>query len=163
MNQRIASALVITGLVLVGCRSSGDDQTGGPVVRFRGAPPVDLGAGESAQATLELDIAEGHHIQANPAARESLIPATVELAGTPSIIVGPPVYPPGHIFKLEGSDWDLSTYDGRLQITVPLRADASAGPGEHALEGWFSYQACNRRSCLRPDRVPIALTVRVTP
>lgn len=153
---------VIVGLALFACRSS--DERVGPVVRFRrAAAPVGLRPGETVQLALGFEIAKGHHIQANPAARETLVPASVELHGPPAIQVGQPMYPPGHAFELEGNEWDLSTYDGGLTVTVPISATAGTTPGDYTLEGWFSYQACNRHSCLRPDRLAIALTVRVPP
>jgi len=152
---------VAVGLALIACRSS--DERVGPVVRFRSPAPVVLRPGATVQLALGFEIAKGHHIQANPAAQKNLVPASVELAGPPAIEVGQPVYPPGHAFELEGNDWDLSTYDGGLTITVPISATAGTTPGEHMIEGWFSYQACNRHSCLRPDRLAIAITVQVPP
>lgn len=150
------------GLALVACRSS--DERVGPVVQFHNtAASVRVRPGETVQLSLGFEIAKGHHIQANPAAQKTLVPASVELAGPAALTLGQPVYPPGHAFELEGSDWDLSTYDGRLTITVPVSATAGITPGDHTIEGWFSYQACNRQSCLRPDRLAIAITVRVPP
>ncbi len=153
------SGVAVVGLALIACRAS--EERIGPVVRFRSAATVGLRPGETVQLSLGFEIAKGHHIQANPAAQKNLVPASIELAASPAIQVGQPVYPPGHVFELEGSDLSLSTYEGGLTITVPISALENITSGDHKIGGWFSYQACNRHSCLRPDRLAIAITVRV--
>lgn len=153
------SGVAVVGLALIACRSS--EEPVGPVVRFRSPAPVELHPGETVQLSLRFEIAEGHHIQANPAAQKNLVPASIELAAPPAFQVGQPMYPPGHVFDLEGSDLSLSTYDSGLTITVPISALAGTTSGDHQIGGWFSYQACNRHSCLRPDRLAVAITVRV--
>lgn len=128
-------------------------------------PPVlvTLVVGEVAEARITVVVAEGYHIQANPASSEFLVPARLELKARGGVRPGRPVYPPGQSYRLEGTSDDLMTYEGAFEIVVPLEASESARPGNRILQSMLHYQACDARSCLFPTSVPVKLTVRVVP
>jgi hypothetical protein len=131
-----------------------------PVVSVR-ADPVEIRPGHRADARLEVTVAEGFHVQANPASEPYLIALRLELGDVPGLKTGAPVYPPGKAHRLRGASSDLSTYEGTLGIRVPLEAAPELPTGETALEGRLHYQACDARVCLRPSSVSFRLRVDV--
>lgn len=119
--------------------------------------------GDAVEARLTVRIALGFHIQANPPSQPQLIPALLELEADDGVELGPPVYPLGRPYRLHGATEDLSTYEGTVEIAVPVRTTPDARPGDHLLSGTFRYQACDARMCLRPATIPVELRVRLVP
>lgn len=123
---------------------------------------VAVAPGGMSQARLSVTIAPGYHVQANPASGPHLIPLRLELRAEPPLQLGKPVYPPGKGHRLQGSDLELSVYDGTIVVSVPVQAAKDAAPNQMALEGSLRYQACDDRVCLRPQDLPVRVPVRVT-
>jgi len=132
-----------------------------PVVSVRTPEIVEIVAGQTGQAHWTVVIAEGFHVQANPASQPYLIPTKLELMAANGITPGNPVYPKGKPYRLNGDSSDLSTYEGTFKIDIPLKADEQAEPGQSVLHGKLSYQACDARMCLAPTFVSIELSVLV--
>jgi uncharacterized protein len=123
--------------------------------------PLTVTAGQSVDAEITVKVKSGYHIQANPASEEYLIPTKLEVKSTEDLQVGTPVYPKSQPFKLEGTDKPLATYVDTFVIKVPVKADAKAQTGSKTLEGTLRYQACDARSCLFPDSIPVELPVTI--
>lgn len=152
--------ITVLMLVLVSCAGQQGDPPAtadGPaaVVSMRSVSPARVSAGDTVELALTLEIAEGFHIQANPASQPYLIPAVLELDALAGLELGDPVYPPGTPYRIHGADEDLSTYGGELTIRVPVSVSPGAAPGERALLGTFRYQACDARHCLAPTSIAI--------
>jgi len=126
-------------------------------------PPqsVSLAVGSKTEARLRVTVKKGYHVQANPASEPYLIPLRVEMESHSRVRAQTPVYPPGKPYRLEGTESDLSTYDGTFEIRLPLEAPAGAAAGEVTLGGTLRYQACDDRICLRPASVPVSLSVKL--
>lgn len=131
------------------------------VVSHEPTPRVELVRGASGEAVVEFRIAEGNHVQANPAAREFLIPTSLELEDGCGVTAGTPVYPPAIAFRLEGTENDLAVWDGTFRILVPLRAHRFARRRDCALHGTLTYQACDLRTCFPPASVGVELPLRI--
>ena len=123
--------------------------------------PVTVTVGGRVEARVSFAIADGFHIQANPASTEFFVPTKIQIRAKGGIRPKGAVYPPGLPYRPEGMPDDLSTYEKSLVITVPLEAGDSARPGEHILKGTIRYQACDDHSCLFPASVPFSLKVTV--
>jgi len=124
--------------------------------------PVAIKAGSSATATLTLEVAKGWHVNANPASPDYMVPTTVEVTGASGVSAGKPEYPAGRSLKLGFEDSQVSVFDGRLAIQVPLTALAKAANGPRSLHGKLRFQACNDQLCLTPASVPFQLQVVVS-
>lgn len=126
-------------------------------------PPIalTLTAGGSVAARIGVAIADGYHIQANPASGEFLIPVQLDLEPAGAVRPGEPAYPPGQPYRLEGTPDDIMVYAGSVEIVVPLLADVSAQAGDAVLRGTIRYQACDARSCLAPTSIAVELAVRI--
>lgn len=125
------------------------------------ASPVTLAAGAATHARVTLIVADGYHVQANPASDEFLVPLRLDLRGERGVRVGKPRYPRGRPYRLPGADMDWMIYNGTLEIAVPLEAQEKAPEGEHVLRGALHYQACDEGRCFFPASVPVTLPVRV--
>jgi hypothetical protein len=124
--------------------------------------------GEPAEARIVATIKEGFKIQANPAADRFLIPARLQFEPDDRVRVGPPIYPPGKPYRLQGATSELSIYEKTVEIRVPLEATRPAQPAdatgtEFVLQGSLRFQACNAVVCLKPSSVPVRVKVRIGP
>ena len=153
--MRRAAALVL-GLLLSAAAAAE------PVVKVVSSKRVVLTPGRPAEWLLGVVVAEGFHLQANPPSEDYLIPTRLELAEGFGLKPGRPAYPSGRPYRLPGASTDLSVYDGRFEIRVPLDASPTALLGEHTLVGKLHYQACDARRCLSPSFVVVELLVTIT-
>ena len=131
------------------------------LVTVRAPALVTLPQGGEGLARLSVVVADGFHLQANPASAEFLIPLRFQLRAKGGVRATIPVYPPGEPYRVEGMPSELMTYYGTFEIVVHLRAGDSAKPGDRTLRGTLRYQACDERSCRFPASVPVSVAVRV--
>ncbi len=134
-----------------------------PVVTVSAPGTVEIRAGGKREAAISVTVAEGFHVQANPASEPYLIPLRLELAEGAGFRIGKPLYPEGRPYRLRGADRDLSTYEGTFAVRWLLEVPKDAPVGELTVEGALRYQACDTRVCLRPATVPFTLRVRILP
>ena len=122
---------------------------------------VRLDAGGAGEASVRLDIADGYHVNANPASDKFFIPTELRAEPQEGITPGKPVYPPGESRKLGFADKPLALYEGSVVIKLPLRADANALKGRHTLRAKLRVQPCNDEACLPPRDIdaPIPVTI----
>lgn len=113
-------------------------------VRARGEWAVRGGARE---LVVTVDVAPGHHVNANPASFASLIPTTLELGEAVETIAYPAPKRIAPEFAREGID----VYEGRFEIRARLK------PGAAPSAATLRVQACTDEVCLLPARVPVAL------
>ena len=120
-----------------------------------------LEAGGAGEATVRLDIAEGYHVNANPASDRFYVATEVRAEPQEGLKPGRPVYPAGLNKKFGFSDKPLSVYEGTVVIKLPLRADKDASKGRHTLRAKVRVQPCNDEACLQPRDIdaPIPVTV----
>jgi uncharacterized protein YyaL (SSP411 family) len=103
--------------------------------------------GGARELVVTVEVAPGHHVNANPASFASLIPTTLELGEAVEAIVYPAPKRIAPEFAREGID----VYEGRFEIRARLKPGAA--PGTATLR----VQACTDEACLLPARVPVAL------
>ena len=120
-----------------------------------------LAAGGAGEATVRIDIAQGYHVQANPASDKFYVATELRAEPQEGLTPGKPVYPPGRSLKLGFSDKPLSVYEGSVRIKLPLRADQNAAKGRHTLRAKLRVQHCNDRECFPPHYIdaPIPVTI----
>jgi uncharacterized protein len=122
---------------------------------------VELVQAELVETRVSVVVAEGYHLQANPASEEYLVPTRLDLKSSAGVTVSKVTYPSGKPYRLSGADKDLKTYDGNFEIGVSLKASSGARLGKHVLQGSLHYQACDSKTCFFPASVPLTLTVNV--
>lgn len=128
------------------------------------ADAVEVAAGGSAEAAVHLSVAEGFHINANPAAMPNLIPTELKIESSDANVVikaDAPVYPSSITKKFEFSEQPLKVYEGEAIIKLPLRVESSAAKGTYQLRANLRTQACDNQSCYPPRTVGVFIPVNV--
>ena len=164
---RLVLALALAGLALIAPAGARAQTVAGgasipppdQLVRVS-ADRVQIAAGGGAEAQLRVVIADGWHINANPAAPDYMIATTVAVTPAGGVSAATPRYPAAKQLKVAFDQSQIAAWDGEIGIEVPLIAAADAAPGEGALEGTVKFQACNDQMCLAP--VAVRFTIPVT-
>lgn len=157
MNTRLISAASALALVL-----AAPVLAAAPVVVHVSVPDTLVIAQRGkGTAHVKLAIDAGYHVQANPASADYLIPTALKLKAPRGLKVSRAVYPKGTPYSLEGTTEKLSTYEGSVEVNVPLRATDEARPGSYTLHGTLRAQACDARACYAPADFPVDIVVRV--
>ena len=91
--------------------------------------------------TVRLEIADGWHVNANPASQEFLIPTAVEPAGEGEL--RGVAYPTGERLRFAFAGDELAVYGGAVEI----RGEVRPGDDTRLL---VTYQACDDERCLPP-------------
>ena len=107
---------------------------------------------------LQLKIAAGWHINANPAGQDYLIPTTVELDANAPVEIVDVAYPKGSSMRFEFSDAPLNVYEENLTIPLRLRQKPNVPNSKNAtITLKLTYQPCNDTECLFPETLDISL------
>ena len=116
--------------------------------------------GGSAGFRLVLRLAEGWHVNSNPASHDWLIPTSLIANSDLPVRLAPVDYPPGRPLFLEALGETLSVYDGGTALAGRVEAGAAAGAsGELRL--LLQYQACDDSRCLPPAEISRTLPLTV--
>lgn len=119
--------------------------------------------GESAmQAVVEIIVAEGFHINANPASNAYLIATELKIEPPPNITLGKFVYPAGKMQKFSFAEDPISIYEGMIPVKFSIRADKTVKTGQIVLRGKVRAQPCNDSACFPPRTVEFSLPVQIT-
>jgi thiol:disulfide interchange protein DsbD len=113
------------------------------------------------RVAVVIDVAERWHINANPANAEGLIPTTLTLASTASVVIDRIVYPKGATTKVSWSDGPVALYTGHTILFAEGHISATAQPGPVKLEGSLRYQACNDQVCIAPKNIPVIIETEI--
>ncbi len=107
---------------------------------------------------LQLKIAAGWHINANPAGQDYLIPTTVELDANAPVEIVDVAYPKGRSMRFEFSDEPLNVYEENLTISLRLKQKPNVQRKKNApLTLKLTYQPCNDTECLFPETLDVLL------
>ncbi|MEZ5941415.1 MAG: DUF255 domain-containing protein [Planctomycetaceae bacterium] len=128
-------------------------------VAYLGADGVPVG-GEIPVAVV-IQIADGWHINANPAQPDYVIPTTFKVTSSAGGELKGATYPKGEMFRIEGFDDPLSVYEGTIVLRGKLTVPAEAKTGDAELSVTLRYQACNSKNCLRPTNLTLKGKARI--
>lgn len=117
--------------------------------------------GGTLRAAVEIRVAEGFHVNANPASEEFLIATEVSLADADGFAIGEVFYPPAHELTFGFWDGPLRVWEGSVVAAVVLEVTDTAALGFRDLEFVVLYQACNDEACFAPAKTTYTLPVDV--
>jgi DsbC/DsbD-like thiol-disulfide interchange protein len=124
------------------------------------AAEVQIASGGAAEVAVQLRIADGYHINANPASKYQ-IATTLDVAPASGITAGPPQYPPSLTKKFSFGPEPIAVYEGEATIKVQLKADASAAKGAQTLRAKLRVQPCDDLACYPPRNIEASLPINV--
>lgn len=123
--------------------------------------PAQLAPGGETVAAIEVNIASGYHVNANPASAKYLIATALEVEAGDKITAGQPQYPASVMKKFAFSPDQLAVYEGAAQIKVQLKAAADAAKGDHTLRAKLRVQPCDDQACYPPRTIDTSIPVTV--
>ena len=120
-----------------------------------------VNAGQSANATINLSIKSGFHVNANPPTFSYLIPTEVTTANVEGITPGKPVYPTAVKKKFQFADQPLAVYEGDARVTLPISVAGGTAKGRQSLPISVRVQACDEQQCFPPATLKKTLQIEV--
>ena len=123
---------------------------------------MDILTGNAFDVEVQLALAEGWHINANPPSLDLLIPTTVSISPDASVEILSVTYPKGKPFHADFSETPISVYEGDITVEMKLKLK----PGE-TIEKAFPlnvevrYQACDAHRCLQASTATIPLWANI--
>lgn len=124
------------------------------------ASEVEVRAGGAGEATVQVIIADGYHVNANPATHSFLIPTKLDVTAENGITTGAPVYPAPLTKKFAFDEKPLAVYEGTATIKLPVAAGATV-KGTHTLRAKLRVQPCDDNACFPPRTVETLISVKV--
>lgn len=124
------------------------------------AQATELAAGGKSEVLVSVKIANGYHINGNPASKFQIATALKVEAGD-GLTASEPVYPVPVSKKFSFSPEPITVYEGEALIKLPLRADAGVSKGARTLIGKLKVQPCDDSVCYPPRTLDVALPVLV--
>jgi hypothetical protein len=148
-------------------RVAGDEQSGAGVSgkgdeKKKEARPIrakiypfynKLPRGGKCPVAIELTVAEGWHVNANPASEDYLIPTEVKVSSGQKVRLSRVKYPEGHKLPAEAGETPQVVYDGKVMIYGVLETDAQELSEQAEVTVEIHYQACRDKVCERPDKL----------
>ena len=108
------------------------------------------------EVELQLEIAAGWHINANPAGQDNLIPTTLEVDKDTPVEIVDIAYPKGKSMRFEFSDESLNVYEDSLIIPIKLKQKSNWKKNAQ-ITLKLTYQLCNEAECLLPQTLDVPL------
>ena len=107
---------------------------------------------------LQLKIAAGWHINANPTGQDYLIPTTVAVDVDAPVEIVDIAYPKGRSTRFEFSDQPLNIYEKSLTIPLRLKQKPNVTQKKNVpITLKLTYQPCNDTECLFPEALDVLL------
>lgn len=126
------------------------------------AVQINLQTGETAEAEIEVIVAEGFHINSDQANSAVLRPTELKVKSQTEISFGKPAYPKAEMRKFGFSDEPISVFQGTIKIRLPIQAKKSASVGLKIVRATIRAQPCSDNVCFPPRSVEFSLPVRIT-
>jgi len=127
------------------------------VLRARATPA------EDGRMEVLLRVADGWHLNANPASLENLVPTKVSASGIGFEAEAAEIaYPAGTKRSLAFAGTTLDLYEGEVRIPLRLRSSGS-GAENGVVRLALRYQACNDRRCLAPETLGLEVPLSALP
>ena len=115
--------------------------------------------GSQFQIAVVVEIAEGWHVNANPAG-EGLIATEILFPDTPSLTFGKAAYPTGEVLKID-SIGEAPVYHDTITIGIQAEASQNTPIEPMALDLHLRYQACNDDQCLLPETLAFTVPIEI--
>ena len=125
------------------------------------ADAVEVKAGGSVEANVKITVANGYHVNANPASFNYLIATALQLQPGDGITADAPAYPASVTKKFKFSPQPLAVYEGEVSIKVKLSAESKAPKGEHTIGARVRVQPCDEESCYPPRTIETQIPVTI--
>ena len=123
------------------------------------APPglITISPGQDATVPLTIRIRPGYHINSREPAEEYLIATKLTWDESPLQLKAVD-YPEAEIVKYSFSPKPLLVYSGNITVNSTFSAPEKVPLDLDELTGTLRYQACNDKSCFRPQKIRVKVS-----
>jgi thioredoxin:protein disulfide reductase len=125
------------------------------------ALPAEVKPNDTTEATVQVTVQKGYHINANPPTFPYLIGTELSLQLSPPLSVSFIVYPDPITKTFPFAEKPLAVYEGTATLKVRLKADKSAQPGTQNLSGKLRVQACDDQVCYAPGTLTLSIPLTI--
>ena len=125
------------------------------------ADALTLKVGSSGEASVHVQIADGYHVNANPASFSYLRATELEVTSAMGLTAGKPVYPAPLTTKFQFAPQPIAVYEHEAAIRLPVRAAANAQKGAASLPAQVHVQACDEETCYPPTTIKLYIPVTI--
>lgn len=125
------------------------------------AQPIEIPAGGSGEASVNVTVQSGYHINANPPTYPYLKATELDISPAESISVAFITYPKALNKKFPFADKPLAVYEGETGLKATLKADKAAKPGQQSISARLRIQACDDQVCYAPGALQLAIPVNI--
>jgi hypothetical protein len=122
---------------------------------------LELKQGGSAEASVKVTIANGYHINANPASFSYLIATELQLQPNYDVTAEAPKYPASVTKTFAFSKDPLNVYEGTAEIKVSFRAASKAPKGDLKLGARLRVQPCDEQTCFPPRTIETSIPITI--
>ena len=126
------------------------------VVRLSAPEKIAATRNQSVTVDVIAKLKDGYHVNSNIA---PTYPLKISLAENPAAQLQNVAYPSPKSHQLAGET--LSVFDGEFRLKLTFKVGANAPIGRTLLTHKVSYQACDDRVCLRPDKIELKLPLDI--
>lgn len=117
--------------------------------------------GNQIDVEMQIKVAAGWHINANPAGQDNLIPTTITVAEDAPVVVSEVQYPKGKSVHFEFSPDPINVYEKTLTIPIQLKQKPNTTINENAtIILKLDYQPCNETECSFPATLDVPLKMQ---
>ncbi len=117
--------------------------------------------GSEFKLAIEVNVAEGWHINSDKPYDEYLIPTSLAIVDNPNFKLKKVAYPKPHDYKFSFSESPLSVWEGTIYKGALIEVDTATIPGDYQLVIKIQYQACNEMSCQAPTSISDTINIEV--
>lgn len=110
-----------------------------------------LERGGKCPVAIEITIADGWHINANPAHPDFTIPTEVKITSKQKVKMTRVKYPTHELLEVEGQDDPSHVYSKKIIVYALLEIDAAETADTAELNVEVRVQACNEKTCEPPE------------
>lgn len=123
--------------------------------------PVDAKRNETVDATVDVTIENGFHVNANPPTFPYLKPTELQIDPVKGMSVVFIVYPDALTKTFSFAEKPLAVYEGTIPIKVKLKVEKSVPLGKQTLSAKLNVQACDDQVCYAPGTLDVGIPVDI--
>ncbi|MEW6127808.1 MAG: cytochrome c biogenesis protein CcdA [Acidobacteriota bacterium] len=132
------------------------------VVKAKGYISQDgVAAGKKFKLAVELEIAEGYHINGHIPSEDYLVATNLKLEPVAGLKFSEPKYQKPKLQKFDFSEKELAVLEGKSFIIVEGEAENNLKPGDATLRATVTVQSCNNNLCLQPADLKLEIPVKL--
>ena len=123
---------------------------------------IHLHPGDKATVAVVVTVHPGLHAQSRTPSDESYTRFDLTVKDMPPVTFGTVEYPTGAKKNFPALG-DLSIYEGKTILKIPVTIGVDAQPGPLKITGKLEYQACNDKACFRPEHPVFEIATDIVP